>query len=91
MIINFIIKILFDFFTAIFSFLPVVTLASIPVIGDTISSILLTMVQKYNAFTETFPYAQTGMRIFVYVILPVQLLMIVAKFFLGSRVPHNDK
>ena len=90
MIINFIIKIIFYFFTAIFSFLPTVTLASIPVIGDTISNILLTMVQKYNAFVESFPYAQTGIRILVYVILPFELLIIIAKFFLGSRVPHNN-
>jgi len=90
MIINFIISSILDFFTGIFSFLPEVSLSDIPVIGSSVSSTLSLMVTKYNALIETFPYAQTGFLIMVYVILPFEILMLVAKFFLGSRVPNNN-
>lgn len=89
MIINFIIKIIFDFFSAIFSFLPTVSIATIPVIGETVSSLLLQIVQVYHAFIETFPYAIVGFNVLIYVILPFELLMLVAKFFLGHRAPNS--
>jgi len=75
--------------TAIFYFLPVVTISSIPVIGTAVSGYIDTIVTTWNAFMITFPYAQTGWDVFIYVILPFEILLLLGKMFLGSRVPSH--
>lgn len=90
MIINYLISFILGIISIFFVFLPVVTLADIPVIGDTISSLLLTMVRMWNSFIDTFPYAGTAWQVFLYVILPFELLMLVGKFFLGHRMPDKQ-
>jgi len=69
----------------IFQFFPIVTLADVPVIGDTIRSLLLTVVKTWNSFLVTFPYSEVVWNIFLFVILPFEGLMIFLKFLLGSR------
>jgi len=76
-------------FVLIFGFLPVVTLADIPLIGSSLSSTLVTAVQIWNAFLVTFPYAQIVWNIFLIVIVPLEILLLIAKFFLGSRLPAH--
>jgi len=89
MIIDLIISVLLSLFGFIFSFLPVVTLADIPYAGEGISSTLLWMVTTWNSFMVTFPYAETAWSIFLLIIVPFELLLLVAKFFLGHRVPAH--
>jgi len=89
MIFNLLIYLVLLVVTAVFSILPVVTLASIPIIGSSLQSILLTMVRTYNAFIDTFPYAETAFQLLIYVIIPFELLMLLGKFLLGHRLPSN--
>jgi len=89
MIFNALIYLVLLVISAVFSILPVVTLASIPIIGPSLSGFLISAVRMYNGFITTFPYAQTGFRLLVYVIIPFELLMILGKFLLGSRLPAN--
>lgn len=87
MIIALLINILVGIFSILFGFFPVVTIADIPVIGESVSSILLQMVVMWNAFLLTFPYAQLPWNILLYVILPFEVLLLVFRFILGHRVP----
>ena len=90
MIIDYIIDIIFGTFNSIFTYILVpVSLTSIPFIGSTISGILLSVVSTYNAVIVTFPYAQVGFQVFLYVILPFELLMTVGKLLLGHRMPSH--
>jgi len=89
MIITFILNIILIVFAGLFNFIPAVTISSIPVIGSFLSNLLITMVGIFNGFMETFPYAVIVWHMFLWVILPFEILLIVVKFFLGSRVPAN--
>ena len=74
----------------IFWIIPTVTLASIPVFGQPIVDILTSMIQMWNAFMVTFPYAQTAWHLVLWVIIPFEIGLLVLKFFLGHRTPiHN--
>jgi len=90
MIVSLFINIILAIFGTLFSFLPVVSLATIPVIGETIRELLITVVQMWNAFIITFPYAEIAWLNFLVIILPFEILMLVAKFFLGSRTPSQN-
>jgi len=90
MIIILLLNLLLLVFGTIFSILPVVTISSIPLIGPTVSTFLFTMVGVWNAFMLTFPYARIGWEVFLYVILPFEALMLIGKFFLGSRMPSHN-
>jgi len=87
MIINLLLNLVILVFGFLFSILPVVTLADIPYAGQFISDLLIIMIHVWNAFLETFPYAQDAWYLFLLVVLPFEILMLVAKFFLGSRAP----
>jgi len=88
-IINFILLALGFIFTA-GGLLPPVDIASIPFIGEFLSSTLITVVQVWNAFVDSFPYAGVAWNIFIWVVLPFEVILLVAKFILGHRVPTND-
>jgi len=90
MIINLLLSSLVSLVSAIFVFLPVVTIADIAYIGTDVSNYLTSAVYMWNGFIETFPYAGTGWNIFLSVIVPFEILLLIAKFFLGSRVPKHD-
>lgn len=90
MIINLLINFILLIFGTLFVFLPVVSLASIPLVGSFISSGLISVVKLWNTFLDTFPYAVLPWHIFIYVILPFELLLLVARFFLGHRLPVNN-
>jgi len=89
MIITIFINIVLFIIGGIFKILPVVTIASIPFIGEEVSGFLTSMILIWNAFTATFPYAQIACNVFLFVILPFEGLMLVGKFFLGHRMPNN--
>jgi len=89
MIINLLINLVLLLFGALFSFMPVVTLADIPFIGEGFSNILTTAVLSWNAFCVTFPYAVTAWHALLWVILPFEIALLVLKFFLGHRTPAH--
>jgi len=91
MIINFLINLILLVFGSIFVFFPQVFLNDIPLIGDFIVSTLELMVSYWNSFLVTFPYAQIAWQVFLYVIIPFEFLMLLGKFFLGSRMPSHHK
>jgi len=78
------------FIQGVFQFLPVVTLASLPIIGDSIRSILISVVSTWNGVLVTFPYFIVVWNIFRFVILPFEGLMLLGKFILGSRSPSHQ-
>jgi len=71
----------------IFRWLPVVTIADIPWIGPSVSSFLYTMVEVWNAFMVTFPYAQTAWHMLIVFIIPFEIGMLLLRLILGSRSP----
>jgi len=91
MIIDSIIFLILTVVGYIFSFLPVVTIADIPYIGETVSTTLISFMGIWNAFIDTFPYAGIAWNVFLLAIIPFEILMIIAKFFFGQRAPgvHN--
>jgi len=86
MIITMLLFLVQGLFGAIFYFLPVVNLASIPVIGESIRNTLITVMHTWNAFLVTFPYAEVVWICFK-AIIAFEILMLVVKFFLGHRAP----
>lgn len=73
-----------------FTVFPVVTIQSLPYIGEELRSILVTMVGYWNSFMDTFPYAVIAWQTFLYVILPFELLLLIGKIILGSRNPSTN-
>lgn len=91
MITNLFINFILLIFGWIFTLFPHVTIASLPYIGTFLSSTLITIVKVWNTFIETFPYAKVGWDTFKYVIIPFEGLMLLGKFFLGSRMPSSKE
>lgn len=89
MIINLLINLILLIFGAIFLILPEVSIADIPYVGFYIDDYLTFAVTTWNGFLDTFPYAQTAWHMFLVIILPFEILMLIAKFFLGHRTPQN--
>jgi len=89
MIINAIIFVIVTIISAVFFLFPVVTIASIPLIGTTLSEILLTMTTTWKAFLVTFPYASTAWHMLLWVILPFEIGLLIVKFFLGQHTPAH--
>jgi len=87
MITNAILYLIVGLFTLLFGWLPVVTIADIPLIGSVLNSFLVTFIPTWYAFMETFPYAQIVWDIFLLGVIPFELLLLGAKFFLGNHTP----
>jgi len=89
MIFVFFLKFITFCLSVLFSWLPVVTIADIPLIGDQLSETMYMAVGLWISFMETFPYALEGWRIFLFVIIPFEASLLVLKFVLGSRTPTS--
>jgi len=89
MISTFILKMIIALVAGIEYFFPVVTIASIPMVGPQISAVLVQVNGLFNAFLSLFPFAVIVWHLFIYVVLPFEVLLLVAKFFLGQHVPAN--
>jgi len=76
-------------FGSIFVFLPEVSIATIPVVGQVASDTLVFIMLKWNAVMVTVPYFHTAWLVFLIVIIPFEILLLVGKFFLGSRMTAN--
>jgi len=90
MIINLLINLILLVVGTIFSFLPVVGISDIPFIGTVLEGLLIYIVHMWNAFIDTFPYAQSAWNILLVVIIPFEITMLIAKFFFHNRVPDKD-
>jgi len=73
--------------SSILGLIPSVTLASIPFIGNTVQSSLISFVTYLNAFIDIFPYAEIVWQLFIYGVIPFEIGLITLKFFLGNRTP----
>jgi len=89
MIFNFLTDLIYATFQAIFDFVGVVSIADIPIIGETLSTLLLTIITTYNAFIDTLPYAGIAMDVFIFAIIPFEIGMFVIKLLGGSRAPNH--
>ena len=83
MIVTLLINLVIMIFGVLFVFLPIVHLP------DVVNSTLISATQIWNTFLETLPYARLPWHLFLYVILPFELLLLLAKFFLGHRLPAH--
>lgn len=90
MLINFLLSTILSVFALIFQFFPVSGLRDIPQVGEPVADTLTLMVEYWNSFLITFPYAVIVWHMFLYVILPFELIMLIMKFFLGSRRPMEN-
>jgi len=86
MIFNLLINFVLLIFGAIFVFLPEVTIETIPYIGPIVSVTLTWIVGLWNSLVLTLPYLDVPMRVFLYVIIPFELMLIILKFFLHNRI-----
>lgn len=86
MIIAIILTAITDIVSGLLGSLPTATLATIPYIGDDIQSILITMIQTWNAVLETIPYLQIVWNLALWAIA-FELMLIGIKFIFGSRTP----
>lgn len=83
MIITLILQVLVYMISGIFWLLPTVSLP----VG--VVSAMTNMVQYYNSFLDIFPFAVLPTQIFLWIILPFEIGLLIAKFFLGSRIPAH--
>jgi len=89
MILNLLIQVVLYALGGIFFFLPVATIATLPVFGQAISDTLYTAVYTWNAFLVTFPYAEVVWQMFLWVVIPLEIGILIEKFFLGHRTPNS--
>ena len=94
MIITFIIRFVVMVFRGIFALFPTSSVSNpfgsetAPTWGIAISNGITIMIQTWNAFLISFPYAVVGWHMFL-VILSFEALMLIGKFFLGARLPAH--
>lgn len=74
---------------AIFNLFPSATIADIPWIGSDLRPILVTISEVWHTFLVTFPYAQVAWDVLLYVVIPFEVLLLLAKLFLGQRLPAH--
>jgi len=81
MIINLLINFVLIIVGGLASFLPVVMLP------DQFRDILITISGYYHNFMDIMPFLQLPFTLFIWVILPFELSLILAKVLLGHRMP----
>jgi len=87
MILNYLFDALINIINGVLSFLPEVSLDSI--FGIDFATPLYSIVATWNAFMDTFPYAEVAWRMLLWVVLPFEALMLLGKFLLGHRLPAH--
>jgi len=90
MITNLLLNVVIVIFGIIFAFFPEVNLASIPLVGESLRNTLISVVLYWNSFMDTFPYAQILWSVFLKVVIPFEIVLLIVKFFLGSRAPVKE-
>ena len=89
MIFTFIMSFIASFIGMIFDIIhfPIVTLAGIPFIGDTIIYYLTLVIGYWNTFLLVIPLFAIPWNLFLNIIVPFEIALIMLKFFLGHRSP----
>jgi len=90
MIITFILSSVVNLLTQIFSALPSVGVADIPYIGDFIATYLTLAVSYMNTAIGILPFLGIVWHTFIWVVLPFEMALLIAKFLFGSRLPVNS-
>lgn len=72
------------------SALPVATIDRIPYAGPSIASALTYIAGLWNTFLDTFPYGLVAWHMLIWVILPFEIVMLGAKFLLGTHLPSRE-
>jgi len=73
----------------LFVYFPVVSIATIPVVGELTATGLLYLITKWNAVLFLLPYLHTTWVLFLGFIIPFEIGLAVLRFFLGHRMPVN--
>lgn len=89
MVIALLFKMVGDFISLIFSWLPTVGVKDIPFIGSQVSYWFSLAVSYMNTAIAVFPFFAIVWHSFIYVILPFEFALLVAKFFFGHRLPAH--
>jgi len=89
MIFNLLFNLVVLVFGVLFVFLPEVGISSIPLIGDQAYYYLALAVSYWNTGVSIFPPARIVWTVFVWVVIPFEILLLLAKVFLGSRTPAH--
>lgn len=89
MLIGLLLNFVANIVSVIFSIIPSVTLADLPLIGGEIEDFLYLMIGYWNTFEGIVPYMALIKDVFVMVILPFEFTLLMIKFFFGSRTPYN--
>lgn len=89
MVISLLLSAIVSIIAQLMSVLPNVGVADIPFIGGYIATYLGMAVSYINTGVIILPFLQVVWHSFVYVILPFEISLLVAKFFFGSRLPAH--
>lgn len=89
MVIALILNFIADIFATLLSMLGTVGLQDIPVIGDPMYTYLNLAVGYVHGAILVLPFMSIVWWCFVYVILPFEFTLLLAKVFFGSRLPAH--
>jgi cellulose synthase/poly-beta-1,6-N-acetylglucosamine synthase-like glycosyltransferase len=89
MIIALILNFIVSFIAMLFSIIPTVTIADIPIIGPTVYGLIVTAMGYWNSFVAILPYFGLPWTMFVKIIIPFELTLLLLKVFLGHRTPAH--
>ena len=89
MVLTLILKFIASLLAMFLSILPTVGVADIPFIGAYIAQYLSLAVSYINTATVILPFMAVVWHTFIWVILPFEFGMLLAKVFFGSRLPAN--
>lgn len=75
---------------SIINYLPDAHIWELPIFGSQIYSALSSAVLAYYGAVETIPFLDFLSDVFVYVIIPFEMMLLALKVFLGNHRPIND-
>ena len=90
MIITLLLSFLADFIAMLTSIIPNVGVSDIPFVGTYVATYWTMAVEYMNTAVTIIPFFDIVWHSFLYIILPFEFSMLIAKFFFGSRLPSNQ-
>jgi len=89
MIIALILNFIVSFIAMLLSIIPNVTIAQLPIIGPSVDTYLRLAIGYWNTFCGILPYFSLPWNLFINVIIPLEITLLLLKFFLGHRTPAH--
>jgi hypothetical protein len=89
MIISLLLNFIANFVEMLTSIIPSVGVANIPFIGTQVAYYWSLGVGYMNTAVTIIPFTEIVWHSFLYIILPFEFSLLVAKFFFGSHLPSN--